>query len=294
MGIQWDQADDEDTEPPVPAGLADLSGALRAVADFLDIDEDLLAVAAEASPPAATIPRQHPRPERTRPARPDGSPAVDGGRGTQDRPRGILGAGPPCRRRTRGNCQSRRLQRAPGPSRRQSQSRLAGGREPHRNQEAPRLRPCGRTAARPVRSGPPRWRPRHVHRPLPATAVQARAQTIAPRTLRQGQTSPAPVKSEMRPDAGLQRGARDRPGRVRQEGNRGRFLTSLNAGSGSRRHDQSQRTERVTSRNHEACQHLLPTLIAGTTLRRPRRLYLYRRCPQPLPAATQTALAIVV
>jgi hypothetical protein len=34
----------------VPAGLADLSGALRAVADFLEIDEDLIAVAAEASP----------------------------------------------------------------------------------------------------------------------------------------------------------------------------------------------------------------------------------------------------
>jgi hypothetical protein len=50
MGIQWDHVDDEDTEPPVPAGLADLSGALRAIADFLEIDEDLIAVAAEASP----------------------------------------------------------------------------------------------------------------------------------------------------------------------------------------------------------------------------------------------------
>lgn len=50
MGIQWDHVDDEDTEPPVPAGLADLSGALRAVADFLEIDEDLIVVAAEASP----------------------------------------------------------------------------------------------------------------------------------------------------------------------------------------------------------------------------------------------------
>jgi hypothetical protein len=50
MGIQWDHVDDEDTEPPVPAGLAGLSGALRAIADFLEIDEDLIAVAAEASP----------------------------------------------------------------------------------------------------------------------------------------------------------------------------------------------------------------------------------------------------
>jgi hypothetical protein len=51
MGIQWDHVDDEDTEPPVPAGLANLSGALQAVTDFLDIDPDLIAVAAEASPP---------------------------------------------------------------------------------------------------------------------------------------------------------------------------------------------------------------------------------------------------
>jgi hypothetical protein len=50
MGIQWDHADDEDTEPPVPAGLQELSGALAAIAKFLDIDEDLIAVAAEASP----------------------------------------------------------------------------------------------------------------------------------------------------------------------------------------------------------------------------------------------------
>jgi len=50
MGIQWDHVDDEDTEPPVPAGLKELSGALQAIVDFLEIDEDLIAVAAEASP----------------------------------------------------------------------------------------------------------------------------------------------------------------------------------------------------------------------------------------------------
>ena len=50
--IQSDDVDDEDTEPPVPAGLKELSASLRAAADFLDIDEDLLAVAAEASPDA--------------------------------------------------------------------------------------------------------------------------------------------------------------------------------------------------------------------------------------------------
>ena len=49
MAIQWDHVDDEDTEPPVPAGLKDLSAALQAIIDFLDIDQDLIAVAAEAS-----------------------------------------------------------------------------------------------------------------------------------------------------------------------------------------------------------------------------------------------------
>jgi hypothetical protein len=52
LAVQSDEVDDEDAEPPVPAGLGKLSAALRAVADFLDIDEDLLAVAAQASPDA--------------------------------------------------------------------------------------------------------------------------------------------------------------------------------------------------------------------------------------------------
>jgi hypothetical protein len=50
LAVQSDDVDDEDTEPPVPAGLGELSAPLRAVADFLDVDEDLLAVAAGASP----------------------------------------------------------------------------------------------------------------------------------------------------------------------------------------------------------------------------------------------------
>ena len=53
MGIQWDHVGDEDTEPPVPAGLREPSGALAAIAGFLDIDEDLITVAAEASPALA-------------------------------------------------------------------------------------------------------------------------------------------------------------------------------------------------------------------------------------------------
>ena len=37
-------------EPPVPAGLGSLTAPQRALADFLRLDSDLLAVAAEASP----------------------------------------------------------------------------------------------------------------------------------------------------------------------------------------------------------------------------------------------------
>ncbi|MFJ5219353.1 hypothetical protein ACIP98_32185 [Streptomyces sp. NPDC088354] len=54
----WELAEDDEenyaraVEPPVPAGLASLSGPQRALADFLGVDADLLAVAAEASRPA--------------------------------------------------------------------------------------------------------------------------------------------------------------------------------------------------------------------------------------------------
>jgi hypothetical protein len=50
LAIQSDEVDDEDTEPPVPAGLGNLSAALQAVVDFFEIDEDLIAVAAASSP----------------------------------------------------------------------------------------------------------------------------------------------------------------------------------------------------------------------------------------------------
>jgi hypothetical protein len=45
------ELDDDEPEPPVPAGLAKLSGPLRALADFLRLDSDLLDVAAAASRP---------------------------------------------------------------------------------------------------------------------------------------------------------------------------------------------------------------------------------------------------
>jgi hypothetical protein len=51
LALQSDEVDDEDTEPPVPAGLGKLSAGLQAVVDFFEIDEDLIAVAAVSSPP---------------------------------------------------------------------------------------------------------------------------------------------------------------------------------------------------------------------------------------------------
>jgi hypothetical protein len=50
LALQSGEVDDEDTEPPVPAGLGQLSASLQAIVDFLGIDEDLIAVAATASP----------------------------------------------------------------------------------------------------------------------------------------------------------------------------------------------------------------------------------------------------
>lgn len=53
----WESAEDDEEEyarelePPVPAGLAELTGPQRALADFLDVDPDLLTEAARASGP---------------------------------------------------------------------------------------------------------------------------------------------------------------------------------------------------------------------------------------------------
>lgn len=51
LRLQSGELDDDDIEPPVPAGLGALSGAQQAMAEFLRIDEALLATAAEQSPP---------------------------------------------------------------------------------------------------------------------------------------------------------------------------------------------------------------------------------------------------
>jgi hypothetical protein len=47
----FDRDADDDLEPPVPPGLATLTAAQRALADFLRLDNDLLATAAQTSPP---------------------------------------------------------------------------------------------------------------------------------------------------------------------------------------------------------------------------------------------------
>jgi hypothetical protein len=51
--VQAGEIDDQEPEPPVPAGLGALSAAGHAVAEYLRIDTDLLAVAAEGSTPLA-------------------------------------------------------------------------------------------------------------------------------------------------------------------------------------------------------------------------------------------------
>ncbi|MCU1350610.1 MAG: hypothetical protein JWO56_3640 [Acidobacteria bacterium] len=48
---QTGELEDEDLEPPVPPGLADLDGSLDRLVDFLRIDKDLLEIAAAASAP---------------------------------------------------------------------------------------------------------------------------------------------------------------------------------------------------------------------------------------------------
>ncbi|MFN0019186.1 MAG: hypothetical protein ACKVP0_13060 [Pirellulaceae bacterium] len=49
IGQDYTDVDDEDIEPPVPPGLTDLSPALTTLAEFLRIDFDLIAVAAQRS-----------------------------------------------------------------------------------------------------------------------------------------------------------------------------------------------------------------------------------------------------
>lgn len=62
--VQSRELDDDAPEPPVPPGLGELSGSLQSLAEFLRLDPDLLAAAAEASaarsakPPSAAVLRR--------------------------------------------------------------------------------------------------------------------------------------------------------------------------------------------------------------------------------------------
>jgi hypothetical protein len=51
--VGCDEVEDGEVEPPVPPGLRQLTAPLQALADFLRIDETLIEVAAEVSPPLA-------------------------------------------------------------------------------------------------------------------------------------------------------------------------------------------------------------------------------------------------
>lgn len=49
--LEVDEEDEDDVEPPVPPGLGSLTGPLKSLVEFLELDQDLVAVAAEASEP---------------------------------------------------------------------------------------------------------------------------------------------------------------------------------------------------------------------------------------------------
>jgi hypothetical protein len=56
----FDDDEEDELEPPLPAGLGSLTRPQRALADFLRLDTDLLTIAAQASPPLAGT-KDHPR-----------------------------------------------------------------------------------------------------------------------------------------------------------------------------------------------------------------------------------------
>jgi hypothetical protein len=57
-GAQDGGLDEDKMEPPVPAGLQQLSGSLHALIEFLEINQDLAEVAAQVSKPLAAGPRR--------------------------------------------------------------------------------------------------------------------------------------------------------------------------------------------------------------------------------------------
>lgn len=57
LTVQQEHTDEDEPEPPVPAGLGTPSGTLKALSEFLRIDPDLVQVAAERSPPSPPAPK---------------------------------------------------------------------------------------------------------------------------------------------------------------------------------------------------------------------------------------------
>jgi len=57
----FDHDEENDLEPPVPAGLGALTAPQRALADFLRLDTGLLTIAAQASPPPPAETKDDPR-----------------------------------------------------------------------------------------------------------------------------------------------------------------------------------------------------------------------------------------
>jgi hypothetical protein len=55
LGVQSEEFGDDDLEPPIPPGLREMTPSLDAMAAFLRIDRDLLAAAADASPPIGAV-----------------------------------------------------------------------------------------------------------------------------------------------------------------------------------------------------------------------------------------------
>lgn len=56
LSVKCEEFDEEDLEPPVPAGLGELSAPLQALVEFLGIDEDLVEIASSASAPRSAGP----------------------------------------------------------------------------------------------------------------------------------------------------------------------------------------------------------------------------------------------
>jgi hypothetical protein len=194
MGIQWDHVEDEDPEPPVPAGLAGLSAALRAVIDFLEIDEDLIAVAAEASPSLKEEPATGLADwiATLDPAEKDKLlTMVADGEGLQVH--ALL------RRRFRGSTPSHnapaRLARTAAQLWAAAEARKTAREEAEdqaRRAEEERIA-AAKAAAYAKRLDQLATR---VEAPLSGTEVQPRTQAITPGTLRSGRTPPPPVKAD--------------------------------------------------------------------------------------------------